>query len=744
MLVDSGSGPCSNAPRQHPSAPWLSPPSGLWPSGDSPPVSPLVEMPDQTPRCQKRPRLERDERALRPMKRIPKRQRSPGGSPLLTPPCPPSRFWRRSDIRDMGIVPVQDPTPMSESIYHVRGGPCASGCPQHLLPSPLPPINLNSPHIPVLQPTINRRTLQELDLNAILRNPQLRHDLLFDSGLQFRPTSGRRKRELSERYWNAVTRELETGCTCVSFDMGGKPASCVCVCRRVTPIPSHPVVALSTTRRILTLRMPSRIRPLLVEFLDLLVCVIQPLSGISGYVSSATLQSQMQQHAAQTCRLRSIFDPDLIEQEIKHGVFDPSGLFEEIGEVLKAHCAPMRDQAVETMVAVAQSCAPGGDGTKHDAIRAIRLCLDILEHMKLDIANHQLQTLRPFLIETSGQFELKAFGRRKIQVSVDVTKAWLQAAHQRMVVAATLPHAAYPLSTITYSSLNRTMKAYLCALEGLTELVFNPPSRIPLSQLSHTGPVLSSSTALPDYPETSFLDSARLVTLGAEAADTTVMYMFLMLYRQLVFFDPSTQPSSSRVLPKVTDADLAQLKTEIRDVATHRLGYCFTRADESTADDPQLKALHTKEWERWQKSARDIVLQIAMRATHVQARAKSPSAEFSPLTHAPDPRMLQLAERWLETNLCQASALGGLLRKRLREAVFHRVVATAFPARDNVTGKIRASVDDAPGRPAAGSATGMEALLDEIRGLGDKLTKLSLIHLGVYLPLYEQVGFIQD
>lgn len=142
MLVDSGSGPCSNAPRQHPSAPWLSPPSGLWPSGDSPPVSPLVEMPDQTPRCQKRPRLERDERALRPMKRIPKRQRSPGGSPLLTPPCPPSRFWRRSDIRDMGIVPVQDPTPMSESIYHVRGGPCASGCPQHLLPSPLPPINV--------------------------------------------------------------------------------------------------------------------------------------------------------------------------------------------------------------------------------------------------------------------------------------------------------------------------------------------------------------------------------------------------------------------------------------------------------------------------------------------------------------------------------------------------------------------------------------------------------------------------
>ena len=153
--------------------------------------------------------------------------------------------------------------------------------------------------------------------------------------------------------------------------------------------------------------MPSRIRPLLSEFLDLLLCVIQPLSGISGYVNPNTLQVQMQQHAAQAARLRSVFDPELIEQEIRHGVFDPSGLFEAIGQVLKgvsivnflcwrkfesflffvlsAHCAPMRDQAVEVMVEVARSCAPGGTGTKADAVRAVRICLDILELMKLVI-----------------------------------------------------------------------------------------------------------------------------------------------------------------------------------------------------------------------------------------------------------------------------------------------------------------------------------------------------------------------
>jgi hypothetical protein len=45
----------------------------------------------------------------------------------------------------------------------------------------------------------------------------------------------------------------------------------------------------------------------------------------------------------------------------------------------------MRDQAVEAMVEVAQSCAPGGTGIKADAVRAVRMCLDILELMKLVI-----------------------------------------------------------------------------------------------------------------------------------------------------------------------------------------------------------------------------------------------------------------------------------------------------------------------------------------------------------------------
>lgn len=189
---------------------------------------------------------------------------------------------------------------------------------------------------------------------------------------------------MSENYWLAIVRELENGCTCVSFDLRGRPHGLVCACGQVSLPSLNPILAFSSSLRVLTLRMPSRIRPLLSEFLEVLLSVIQPLSSISGmYVNPNTFQSQMQEHAAQAAHMRSVFDPELIEQELKHELFDPSGLFRSIGVTLKSHCAPMRDRAVEAMVEVAQSCRPGGGGTKADAVKAVRMCLDILELMKL-------------------------------------------------------------------------------------------------------------------------------------------------------------------------------------------------------------------------------------------------------------------------------------------------------------------------------------------------------------------------
>ena len=164
-------------------------------------------------------------------------------------------------------------------------------------------------------------------------------------------------------------------------------------------------------------RAPSRIRPLLSELLEVLVSIIQPAapprtrppellfpspaasasapasastsaaaplpSGAAPAAPGPSANPQLAQNAAHVALLRQLLDPALIQQEIAHGLFDPSGVFQVIGDVIRCHCAPMRDAAVDQMVALARSCAPGGAGTKLDAVRAIRMCFEIMELMKL-------------------------------------------------------------------------------------------------------------------------------------------------------------------------------------------------------------------------------------------------------------------------------------------------------------------------------------------------------------------------
>lgn len=84
---------------------------------------------------------------------------------------------------------------------------------------------------PPLHPPITRHTLRELDLGEILKNPQLRHDVVFDVNVQFRPNfdgeRGRRKKEAGNKYWVAVMREIEKSCTCTTFN-GRTLLPCTC------------------------------------------------------------------------------------------------------------------------------------------------------------------------------------------------------------------------------------------------------------------------------------------------------------------------------------------------------------------------------------------------------------------------------------------------------------------------------------------------------------------------------------
>jgi T-complex protein 11 len=263
----------------------------------------------------------------------------------------------------------------------------------------------------------------------------------------------------------------------------------------------------------------------------------------------------------------------------------------------------------------------------------------------------------------------------------------------------------------------------------------------------------NASSSLNVYPETLYLDSTRLALLSSEAADATALSMFLLLYRQLVFSESHEGPSSPQGSPKVLDADLMQLKREIRDIGPSRPGQCFSPHPHPSSDDSD--GLHgsksdKKEAERLLDARQGIVLQIAKRAKEARNRTHTPSPlEPSPIGEVPDEHTASLAQRWAESNMYVNSTLAIMLRRRLQDIVFNTVVKLAYPAPDSSTVK-RGAVDflvsargDSVVEMPLGAATGMESLTDEIRALSEKISRLSLIHLNAFLPLYEQEGFLE-
>jgi len=493
--------------------------------------------------------------------------------------------------------------------------------------------------------------------------------------------------------------------------------------------------------------MPSRIRPLLQELLLVLLSIITPQTALvstspqSGRIS---VQQRRKQQQEQAQSLRAVLDVDLIEQEMRHGLFDPSGAFEVIGQILKSHCAPMRDQAVDAMVQLAKTCAPNGEGSKADAVSAIRECFELLELMKLDIANHQMQTYRPLIIHTSPGFELRTFKERPTcgEPPLRITERWLVSAHRRL--ADSEYKLALPDRPLLFKTLGQRSRVILSVIEGLVDLIFNPPSPVPLTSpiVTTTSPshqlTPSIITQLPDYPETLFLDHSRLIQLTKDAADVTSVYLLLMLYRQLLvssYQDPSTP--RREINPE--DVDMQVIKKEILELAPRNVGRCFLRVRAS----PDQQSLHaeTREFEKWKSGMQSVVLQIASRASETRRTSSSVAvASSSPSLRAPEPHLLKVAESWSDNHFKLESPLTTLMRDRLRDAVLEIVVQTVL---------VRGSISPLSSPPSCGSvpqatrklATGMEPLAPEIRQLGERLSKLAVLHLNVYQTMYEQDDF---
>ena len=201
-----------------------------------------------------------------------------------------------------------------------------------------------------IDPPITKESLSQLDLNAIVENARLRHDLNFEPDIVFRPNMygerGQQKKLEEKRYFNALIIEFEI------YFQRHRPKASLSDYQRNTPGTVSHVRAQQDP--------PTRLPRMLIAIRD----VIKTLVPNDKW---AIVDEQ--------------FDVDLRMQELTYGAFDVAQLVEWLGKLLLGSCPPLRDQMVITMVSNTRRGIEAQDARQ--LVNGLQELFAVLETMKL-------------------------------------------------------------------------------------------------------------------------------------------------------------------------------------------------------------------------------------------------------------------------------------------------------------------------------------------------------------------------
>lgn len=302
-----------------------------------------------------------------------------------------------------------------------------------------------------IEPPVTKGTLSELDVTKIVNNPKLRHDINFDPELHFRPNldgdKGRRKTEKANYFWDTMRAQLQAFLTDQEqFER---------------------------------------------ELGDSEWCLPATLNAIRGILETLVPQRDK-------ASVEETFNVELLMQQFRMGVADLVRLALWLSQLLKCHCAPMRDNWVDDMVTQLSKGNQTGDVSM--LVAGMKNLLGVLEAMKLDVANHQIRCLRPLLIDDTVHFEQKFFMKKIALGKVDIGGA-----HSWFRRASSLPEAG---SSTT--AMNSQTWDFMKAMVNLTL-----PSKAEL------------------FPHTFLFDEERLIKLRTDMLDMINLEICMQLYRNL-------------------------------------------------------------------------------------------------------------------------------------------------------------------------------------------------------------------
>lgn len=373
-------------------------------------------------------------------------------------------------------------------------------------------IKQQSLQLNMILPPINLQCLKEIDLQEIVKNPQLRHDIVFDPLLQFRPNldgeRGIKKRQVWDTYWYDVENEL--------IIYMNQPSMFNYNCTRLVPL-------FDTLRNILLTIVPQRESQQIENILDTEL-------NVQNLVKSGNVWSVM------------------------------NDLASWLAQLFKHHCAPMRDTWVDKMKSKFDNARE--TQSMAELMEGFKSIFQILEAMKLDIANHQIRLLRPALLSNAVEFEKQYFNSLMEGMylrDVNTNDSNISDGRQFLLKSSLM-------------WFKDKFKEYLPKSENSnieTKVTIPQVYRIYIRSIIS---LLSCNKMVREYPTSLSFDHARLILLRADIRQLVCLLVCRLHFQQLVASDKDIEPQVKKYI--LTNYDNSKLQNEIISIITDEHGNC--------------------------------------------------------------------------------------------------------------------------------------------------------------------------
>ncbi|XP_066927472.1 T-complex protein 11-like protein 2 [Clytia hemisphaerica] len=120
--------------------------------------------------------------------------------------------------------------------------------------------------------------------------------------------------------------------------------------------------------------------------------------------------------SAMRTEIEETLDEELIKQQIDHNAFDIVSCASFILSTLSKICAPVRDARIKALKA------------KTDLVPLLRGTFELINLMKIDIANYEIKSIKPILMKQAVKYEDEKFNEflKENKDGLNLTKIWLK------------------------------------------------------------------------------------------------------------------------------------------------------------------------------------------------------------------------------------------------------------------------------------------------------------------------------